>query len=384
MFQHLEVAHGFIMVSSVLILTGIVTLLALKQRNLVITRKKRALREKHADYFAYVMAHLDTDETLKLPADALNKWDLLVLQEELIEMAERVKGAHRARLSVLFQQLGLPVREMNRLTSMLGARRIEAAYKLGAMGCGQAVPALLSLLDREKDEAGRFIIARAIARCARQGEDVRDMAVKMLDTLSASPRLMAELLNEARVDVVPVLKQWLQQDDHRLVLVAMASLPSQLDQGIANLLWPHLQSSEKEIRIQAAKLLLQGNLWLQPTEKEAFFTHEDWEIRAMAAKAAGRWTEEHLIPSLMKVMEDRNWWVRRNAALSLGLLGEAGFRALCEVAAHSTNEETAHLARQSIQRALRSDGPAHHQERLRKQRQAIYDSYFALRRHQAM
>lgn len=106
MFQHLQIAYGFICVASALIVSGVVLLLVIKWRNLRMARMKDEARKKQQDYVAYVIAHLDADEELKLPVGPLGKWDLAVLEEQLIELAERVKGKHRERLAELFERLG--------------------------------------------------------------------------------------------------------------------------------------------------------------------------------------------------------------------------------------------------------------------------------------
>ncbi len=386
MFQHLQVAYGFIMCASALIIIGLISLILYKLRNLRIAEKKAHYLKKHRMYIDYVIAHLDADEPLKLPSDPLSKWDLEVLQEQLIEMAERMKGTQRERLSVLFEQLGLPARQMRRLTSRFSAIRIEAAYILGAMGSSQAVPSLFALLEKERDEPGRFVIARAIARCARDLEDLREMINKMAHLSSDSPRLMAEILTESRLELTPLLKECLDHTDSRLVQVAIAGLDNQVDQEVAGSLWKLLRSQEKELRIQAAKLLLQTNLWVTPEQVKSMFNHQDWEIRAIASKAIGRWGEAAFLPLLIKVMDDSNWWVRRNAANSMIALGDAGYRALCEVAVRSRNDETVHLAKHALQEAMRSDEQVNPVEanRLRLHRHAIYQSYFAAERHQAI
>jgi HEAT repeat protein len=386
MFHHLQVAIGFIFATSVLILFGLVSVILYKWRNMRIARKRAQFLEKHQDYFAYVMAYLDSNEPLKIPAKSLSKWDLIFLQEQLIELAERVKGGHRERLSILFEQLGLPSREMTRLAKPLSATRIDAAYKLGAMGSGQAVPALFSLLEKERDDSGRFIVARAIVRCARDVGDLREMVTKMVSFSPDSPRLIAELLLESRLDLSPLLKEWLNHSDLRLVHVAVAGLSHHLDEELAHFLRKLQRSEEKELRIKATKLFLQTNLWVTPAQVESLMADDDWEIRAITAKAIGRWREEAYLSLLVQVMEDSNWWVRRNAARSLLSFGEAGFRALCEIAVHSRKEESVDLAMQTIQEALRygEAGYSLEEKRLKKQRLAIYQAYFAARKHQAI
>jgi AraC-like DNA-binding protein len=382
MFQHLQIAYGFICVASALIVSGVVLLLVIKWRNLRMARMKDEARKKQQDYVAYVIAHLDADEELKLPVGPLGKWDLAVLEEQLIELAERVKGKHRERLAELFERLGLPEKELARLTRSFGVNRLDAAYKLGAMGCSQAAPALLSVLKTERDEPGRFIIARAIARCARDTADLREMVAHMVALSPESPRLLAEILSESAVDPAPLMREWIEHSDWRLVLVAMAGMPSTANRELIGSLWKLIGADEKEVRINAAKLLLRTGDWVTPQQVESLIKHPDWEIRSLTAKSIGRWADDSYVPLLSRSIDDENWWVRYNAARSLAKLGDDGFRALCEIASQAKQKEIADLAMQNIQDALRDESAGSGQAGAAgaKTKHAMYHSYFNTQR----
>ena len=376
MFQHIEAAYLFLLVSSVLIVIGVLILLFLKYRQTYLTREKERLHRKHKEYVAYVLAHLDADQPLEMPVGPLEKLDLIVLEELLIEIAERVKGKHRMKVGELFEKLGLPELEISRLQQLPGPMRSDAAYKLGAMGYEKATPALFAAWESEKDEAGRYIIARAIARCTKTMADLRKMVENMIACGADSPRLLAELLQDSPLDLQPLLREWMTSEDHRFVLVSLACLPATaVDEGWTECLWRQVQSVEKEVRIQSAKRLLTVDE-LAADRIQALLTHPDWEIRALIVKAIGGWQKESYVPELLAAIEDENWWVKYHAARSLVRVGENGFRALCEIAARTTRKETADLALQLIQEALREERSSLASAKDHSTRRTIYNDTF--------
>ncbi|USG63405.1 HEAT repeat domain-containing protein [Brevibacillus ruminantium] len=377
MFQHhIEVAYLFLMVASGLIVAGILFLLFLKYRQNYYAKEKQRLSLKYQEYMSYVLAHLDAQQPLELPVGELGKLELLVLGEKLMEIAERVKGKHRLQLAALFEKLGLPEIELNRLKQAPGPLRSHAAYKLGAMGYEKATPELFAALKAEKDEAGRYIIARAIARCTRNVADLRQMIQQMIEQSADSPRLLAEVLADSPLDLQPLLREWINSEDTRLVLIALACLPTTLDERMMDSLWKGLDSNEKEVRIQSAKLLL-GCEGLHSEQIHALLTNPDWEIRALVVKALGSWKDESSVPTLLAAINDQHWWVKYHAARSLVRVGDEGFRALCELASRTTHQETVDLAMQQIQEALREDKLTSKKSVARTDnRLTIYDAYF--------
>ncbi|CAM5791279.1 HEAT repeat domain-containing protein [Brevibacillus borstelensis] len=387
MFQHLQAAYLFLIVSSALIVAGIIVLLCLKYRHLYVTREKQRLAAKHQDYIAYVLSHLDEKQPLEVPAVPLGKRDLQVLEEKLIEIAERVKGKHREQLTALFEKLGLPELELGRLKQLPGPMRTDAAYKLGAMGYEKATPALFSILEAESDEAGRYIIARAIARCTRSVSDLRVMVEKMVESSPDSPRLLAEVLGDSPLDVLPLLREWINSGDSRLALVAMAGLPAaNLDDPLVDSLWKLLEAEEKEVRIQAVRLIVSGER-VSADQINVLMASPDWEVRAIVAKAMGAWREADDIPVLQQAMDDQSWWVKYHAARSLVKMGAEGFQALCEVASRTPHKETADLAMQQLQEALHEDrtaGQGMSGSYERDHKLTIYHSYFNRQKERAI
>ncbi|MEJ8544755.1 HEAT repeat domain-containing protein [Brevibacillus borstelensis] len=379
MFQQLQTAYLFLIVSSVLIAAGIIALLCLKCRHLYVTREKQKSAARLQDYIAYVLSHLDDDQPLESPAFQLAKRDVQVLEEKLIEIAERVKGKHREQLTALFEKLGLPELEISRLKQLPGPLRTDAAYKLGAMGHEKATPALLSMLRAENDEAGRYIIARAIARCTRNISDLREMVEAMIKSSHDSPKLLAEVLGDSRLDLLPLLREWIKSGDSRFTLVALASLPAtSLDESLIDSLWQLLDAEEKEVRIQAARLVL-SDVKSSSEQIHSLMANEDWEVRALAVKAIGTWQDAAKIPVLLKALDDQNWWVKYHAARSLVKVGAEGFQALCEVASRTTHKETADLAMQQLREVLREErlaGQGLSGSDERDHKLTIYDSYF--------
>ncbi|ADI00742.1 HEAT repeat domain-containing protein [Salisediminibacterium selenitireducens] len=100
---------------------------------------------------------------------------------------------------------------------------------------------------------------------------------------------------------------------------------SEDDQEIVELA---LNDSRAEVRIKALKALSSYQAVREPARLLLFFQSEQWEERLMVAKLAGHAGLKQYRTQLMKLMEDREWWVRFAAANAIRMLpdGEAHLR----------------------------------------------------------
>jgi HEAT repeat protein len=344
MFQHLAVAIGFIWMAGILIVICLTILLILKTSNNRREKQTEQILRKYQDYFTYLQAHLDDEDPLRPPAVSLRQRELLAIEGKLIELMERVKENQVRKLALLCDQLGLVEYNRKRLRSKFHWRRVDAAYKLGAMRAAETVPELLSLLERKKYDSSLFIVARSIAKCARDRNDLREMTLRLIKYRQNFHQLVADLLKESSVDSLPLLEEFLDGTDSDLVKIALIGLTEQTEPGIADKLHNLVSSGEKELRIKAVKALMRSGNALSINAIARFMDHPDWEIRAAVAKALGQTGSTDCIDVLKKGITDRHWWVRYNSATSLTMLDEPGFIALCEMAAESKDQQIAEMA----------------------------------------
>ena len=89
-----------------------------------------------------------------------------------------------------------------------------------------------------------------------------------------------------------------------------------------------LRDSRPEVRIKALKALSSYQAINEPARLLPFFQSERWEERLMVAKLAGQAGLKQYGTQLLKLMEDREWWVRFAAANAIRVLpdGEAHLR----------------------------------------------------------
>jgi HEAT repeat protein len=352
MFQHLAVAIGFIWVCGILIVICLTILLILKTRNNRREKQTEQILRKYQDYFTYLQAHLDDEESLRPPAARLKHRELLAIQQKLIELMERLKENQVRKLAQLCDRLGLVEYNRKRLRSKFHWRRIDAAYNLGAMRAAEAVPELLGLLDKKKFDSSLFIVARSIAKCARNRSDLREMTMRMIRHNRNCHRLVADLLKESSAEYLPLLVEFLDSKDSDLVKIALFGLTALNEPGIADKLHDLAGSAEKELRIKAVKALMNSGYALSRSSIARFMEHPDWEIRAAVAKALGQIGSADYIDLLRKGVTDQHWWVRYNSATSLAMLDEPGFVALCQIASENKDQQIAGMAHCLLQETL--------------------------------
>ncbi|WP_019121006.1 HEAT repeat domain-containing protein [Brevibacillus massiliensis] len=352
MVDHMAIAMGFIYVSIVLIAVLLAVILTVKARGISREKQEAKIRSKYADYFSYIQAHLGGEERLKLPPQTPSARELTVIQRQLMDWMERVRGNDSKKLAQLCEELGLADLEQRRLHSRCSTVQMDAAYKLGVMRAQQAVPDLLELLRKQRRQPDLFIVARAIARCARDEDDLRQMTVHLVQQSKHTHQLIVEILRESPIDCSPLLIEFLGESDAELVKVGLTGLSVGIDSRLDGQLSSLLTTGEKELRIKAVKLFTRTSNWLTVANVKALLRHADWEVRAAAAKAIGFWGTTEYIGLLKDSLRDPNWWVSYNSASSLAMLGEDGFYALCEAAADTSNLEASHMAQSAIEESL--------------------------------
>ena len=75
--------------------------------------------------------------------------------------------------------------------------KLDAAYHLGCMRVQEAAPALLEFLNEHKLNSSLFIVARAIAKCARDEQDIQQMVRALLKHNKRFYDLIVDIIEEA-------------------------------------------------------------------------------------------------------------------------------------------------------------------------------------------
>jgi hypothetical protein len=305
---------------------GFAALFLLRARRGDEAERTRQSLEKYQDYFAYLSANIDGAEPLLPPPGQLSPIELKAIQSKLLEWIETIGGEYRGRLTELCNEMGLVEQERKRLRSPKHGLRMEAAYRLGIMRAQQCTDELLQLLEQEGVESTAFVVGRAAAKCAGTLEELRRLLLLLLQNHPDAQQLIADIIASSSLDPAPLYIELLRMEDREApVCVALIGLTGRNDPDAFGPLNRLLESECKEIRIKAAKALLQYSHMLPMERLGDLIRHSDWEIRAAAIKAIGEWQLDFELEALNESMVDEEWWVRYYSASTLAQAGTAGY-----------------------------------------------------------
>lgn len=352
MHATLTVAIAFLYGLCALTMLALLVLFGLKLRHIQADKMTKRCLEKYRDYFLYLQAHGEEEERFQLPPGNVTVKEKQIIQKQLFELMERFTGFYRQKLNWLCEDMGLIKLDMERLNSFWKWTKIDAAYNLGMMRAEQAVPGLLQLLEQSKYESSMFIVARSLAKCARDLNDLRQMVVLLVRHRKHFHQLIVDMISDSPLDPEELFISFLTDEDPDLVKVGLIGLSvhAQLDEVPG--LYELVRSADKDVRIKAVKLMCQDVRYLTPERVDHFLTHRDWEIRAAMAKAIGELGLADFIPRLKQAVGDENWWVRHYSAHSLAQLQVEGFAALCEILRDERSGTKTELAHQVVQQEL--------------------------------
>ncbi|RNB56800.1 HEAT repeat domain-containing protein [Brevibacillus gelatini] len=345
----LATAIGFVYALCGLILLGLLALFALKLRNISAEKQARRCQEKYRDYFVYLQAYSEEEERLKLPYGEPTQKEKQLIQKQLFELMERFTGVHREKLIRLCEDMGLVALDLERLKSGWKWTRVDAAYNLGVMRSQQAAADLLALLQKNSaNDPSLFIVARAIAKCARDNSDLRQMAEFVVRAKKNVHQLIVDIISDSQLDTNSLYTELIRDNDPELVKIGLIGYSVHAQTGLEPTLPKLVMSPDKEVRIKAVKLMCRDVRYLSEQTVKDFLSHKDWEIRALIAKAIGTLQLVDYIPALKKAVGDSHWWVRHHSARSLAQLHTAGFAALCEILREERFGDKVDMAHQII------------------------------------
>jgi hypothetical protein len=302
---------------TVIVLCGAGGLMILKLRNLRLDKLVLQYSLKHQEYLDYVAANLDDPLPLKPPFGKLRPLERKVIRQKLFAWMRQIRGEQRTRIAELCQEMGFVDEEKARLNSQFRWIQVDAAHNLGVMRNKFACQLLLDLQADEEFGTTLFIITRAIARCVRNIDDIRQMVRVVVEHRKACSELMADILVEVNIDYSTLLREWLQSEEADYIHIALLCLHGQPELNVEEQLVKLTQSNQKEIRIKAVKVWLGRSSLPTPAAILELLGHSDWEIRAQAAKAAGTLGSALFLEPLRKAVQDNFWWVRYYSAGSL-------------------------------------------------------------------
>ncbi len=256
-----------------------------------------------------------------------------VLRTLTIDLCHLIQGQERQQLTSLLTRSGFRDECVLDLRSKIVEDRRSAASALQLFSACTTEQALLAALD---DEDGRVRLAAAGSlKMINALPDLRVLVQKLEEKDVLASRDVRTLFRDLARRTPLSLRQ-LAADadgDTQLKIVLADAMSEASDFRLLEDLYRFANDDDLDVRTTALRSL--GTL--QHPDASAVVEHSlsdtHWQVRAVAAGAAGQIGLEHLVPQLSTLLDDDSWWVRFRSAEALSDLGATGRQALRERAA---------------------------------------------------
>lgn len=305
--------------------------------------RRRALEPK-----VLAWAHGSEPSLLAAIGGPVRRRDRDVLEQVLLDHAQRVRGVEQRRLSQALEELGYVDRFLEGLRSRRWWRRADAAEKLGLAGATRATGALSKAMRDDSPEV-RMRAAKSLGLLGSEAS-VRELVHALQETNRWSTIRIADILTGMGRKVVEELTATFPS----LVLPGKLAVLDILGRvrplHAAPWLVERLDDPETDVRARACHALGCIGDPNRAYELTRALDDPDWPVRAMAAKALGRIRHTAAIPALSESLKDGEWWVRYNAAQALRAMNTKGLEAL-ERALDSSDRFARHQAVLMLQEA---------------------------------
>ncbi|MBC7363143.1 MAG: HEAT repeat domain-containing protein [Candidatus Aminicenantes bacterium] len=267
------------------------------------------------------------------------------LTHALLDLARRIKGPEREKLSAVFH-LAAEKKVKRYLRSPFLIRRLMAARLLDFF-TELPDPELLRKLLKDKAPV-RLAAISALARVPTE-----KTVSFILETLETDPAPDFQTYLEILFPLGEALENPLRQSLKKTLRPEILSFYIELA-GVIPLrrLYPDLlvfkNSENKEVRIKTARAISRMELPESFTVLLEMASDSSWEVQAQAILGLGRLKNPEAIPFLVAALSSPYWHVRLNAKEALLLMGEPGIEALRQVASSSSDRFAADMARMGL------------------------------------
>jgi len=269
----------------------------------------------------------------------------------LMEISDRLGPEARSPLRPLFASLPLREKEAAALRHRRWERRMQAAERLGYLGDGVSVPALLDALQ-DPVLAVRFAAARSLATLG-EIRAIPQIALAFDLPGEMNQRRVAEILlefgPEGKKELLGILRNADRTYSDNAVGVVARVLGMLRAPEACVPLTDLLAHDDFRIRLNAVRSL--GLIGDRATADAVAKLSEDpaWEVRNVAMQAMGRLQAERYLAKLTAALRDNSWWVRFSAAQALWELGETGRRALKDAMSGDSDRYARDMSRQVLE-----------------------------------
>lgn len=287
-------------------------------------RQRNRRRELEPQVLAY--AHGDAVSLLPALGGELRRRDHDVVEQILLDHAQRIRGTEHGKLARALDELGYVDEMIARLGSRRWWQRAEAAEKLGLSGAKRACRDLIPALKDDVPEV-RLRAAKALGILGGTSS-IRELVHALNEPNRWSIIRIADILTGMGRSVVDELMAHFAKLKLQGKLAALDILGRIRPLHAVPWLEKRLGEPESDVRARACHAL--GCIGDPRSAHRLILALADeaWPVRAMAAKALGRMAPADAVEPLCLAMGDKQWWVRSNAAHALRAMGTRGREAL--------------------------------------------------------
>ncbi|USG64379.1 HEAT repeat domain-containing protein [Brevibacillus ruminantium] len=310
-------------------------------------------QKKYKDYLLYIQAHSQGDERLRVPNIPMNEGERLILQDRINDLIESFTGVQRQKLIVLCKDLGFTQYHLTRLNGRSYSAKVDAAYHLGCMRAGEAVEPLLKMLRNHKLDSSLFVIARAVAKCARDEQDVKQMVRILLQHEKGFHDLLVDIIQEADIDQFAVFAQFVEEEHPTLIKIGLTGLKDYSKPSVASAAYRLIDHENGEIQLKAVEVYLNSSHLLPKNVIKKLLGHANAEIRLLTIGALSAFRNESYVSALKESLQDTDKRVVYASAIALINLGQDGMATLCSVAAETIGKEQGTFIQQIIEDELK-------------------------------
>jgi HEAT repeat protein len=249
------------------------------------------------------------------------------VEDVLFAAVSEERSADKGR--ALFLRLGYAAFYEKQLANRNVVARASAIDKLGRMKSMASTPKLLPLLE-EKDPEILSVTVRALSRIGTK-EALAAIIGRLPDLLNSThvtrKAMETALLNFGEASIPYLIEYEWERADPWIISCILETFSHLAPDGRSmSLALKHLQSPNAEVRSKALKVLGHADANVPRHVAELILPLlEDpvWFVRLQAAKSAGVHMRAVAIRPLGKLLFDKNWHVRRQAALALTRFGDS-------------------------------------------------------------
>ncbi len=306
----------------------VVLLIASVVRRAASDRRYRKLDALRKEYQERARRLLDKEGIAGHEADFAARTNSLAwkaVEDVLLDLMNR--GVPGDELKTLLYQLGYVEYYESRLASRNRLIRASAIDKLGRIGTQSSLPKLLPRLNEEDPEI-LVVTVRALSRIrAKEGlTAIVERLPVLLGTGKVTRKAMETALLNFGEDAVTCLTEYRSRDADPWIMSCVLETLSHLPPDVRSLslATEHLGDRNPEVRSKALKVLGRVEPPLPASLYDLILPLLDdpvWFVRLQAIKCAKKLDCARTAKAIGKLLFDKNWQVRGEAALSLAQLG---------------------------------------------------------------